>query len=171
MKSVTTYSILWFTVGFISAIDIYWAITLQDVLMEIELNPLGRFLIEISDGDIALFMFYKVIGLVVVLGILTILYNYRRRIAWASILGVCIFQLWLLWYLNAVGPSASKKTEFYHQVQEQKPQLEVMPCPPMIIHADPAKSHLRQNIDLMTLPTPVPNVEEENLIKSSTSHP
>ena len=171
MKSHTTYAILWFIIGFISAVDIYWAIVLQDVLIETELNPVGRFLIEFSNGDIALFMFCKIIGLVVVLGFLVILYNYRRRIAWISILGVSIFQLWLLWYLNAAGgPSITTKVKLY-RLQEQQSIKQAEPCPLTIIHVSPAEIHLKQSTDSMTLQAPVLNAEEANLPKFSTPLP
>ena len=166
MKSAIAYFTLWLLIGFISAIDIYWAIVLQDVILETEQNPLGRFLINISDGNIALFMCLKVVGLVVVLGILTLLYFYKKRTAWISILGVSIFQLWLLWYLCATGPSILSKAESYRK-QEQKE----LQCLPTIIHADSAKTYLKQSMDSMTLPTPAQSAEEQNSSKSSTSRP
>ena len=89
------YGALWLSIGLISAIDIYWSIILQEILIETELNPIGKFLITVSGGDIALFMFCKVVGLVVVLGFLAILYHYRNRLAWAIILGVSFFQFLL----------------------------------------------------------------------------
>ena len=51
------YGALWLSIGIISAIDIYWSIFLQEVLVETELNPIGKFLITVAGGDIALFMF------------------------------------------------------------------------------------------------------------------
>ena len=163
------YGALWLSIGIISAIDIYWSIFLQEVLIETELNPIGKFLIGVSGGDIALFMFCKVVGLVVVLGILTILYHYRKRLAWAIILGVSIFQFWLLWYLNAAGPSTIAKVKLY-QTQEQE-RLEAIQFPPTITPANPVDEHLKQGTDLMIFRLPAQNARGQNSNKSSMTPP
>ena len=77
-------------------------------------------------------MFCKVAGLVVVLGVLVILYHYRKRLAWAAILGVSVFQFWLLWYLNAAGPSTiakAKKYRLQHQKTIEALQFQPTPTP------------------------------------------
>tara|TARA_R110000824_G_C15231618_1_gene678622 strand:- start:4552 stop:5091 length:540 start_codon:yes stop_codon:yes gene_type:complete len=163
------YGLLWLSIGLVSAIDIYWSIVLQDVLIETELNPLGKILIESDGGSVALFMFCKVVGLVVALGLLVILYHYKKRIAWLSILGVFIFQAWLLWYLNAVPPSIMKKVKFYRNMHQKV--LKEVKCPPTITPVLPVNTPLRPNtVSTKTLP-PVPNAETANLGKSSTRPP
>ena len=137
------YGLLWLSIGLVSAIDIYWSIVLQDVLIETELNPLGKILIESDGGSVALFMFCKVVGLVVALGLLVILYHYKKRIAWLSILGVFIFQAWLLWYLNAVPPSIMKKVKFYRNMHQKV--LKEVKCPPTITPVLPVNTPLRPN--------------------------
>ena len=42
------YGFLWFSIGLISAVDVYWSIVLQDILVKTELNPMGKFLINIA---------------------------------------------------------------------------------------------------------------------------
>ena len=36
------YTMMWLTIGIISAIDVYWSIVNQSVLWEMEQNPIGR---------------------------------------------------------------------------------------------------------------------------------
>ena len=165
----SVYGLLWLSIGLISAIDIYWSIVLQDVLVETELNPLGKILIEYNGGSVALFMFCKVVGLIVVLGLLIILYHYKKRIAWLSILGVFIFQVWLLWYLNAVPPSIMEKVKFYRDMH-QKAAKEVE-CPPTTIPVNHANAYLKPSTDLTKTLPPVPNAEKINLNKSSMRRP
>ena len=163
------YGFVWLSIGLISAIDIYWSIFLQDVLIETELNPLGKILIEYNGGSVALFMFCKVVGLVIVLGLLIILYHYKKRIAWLSILGVFIFQIWLLWYLNAVSPSIMDKVKFYRDMHQKA--VKEAKCPPTIIPVNHAKTYSKPSTDLTKTPPRVPNAEKINLNKSSMRRP
>ena len=114
MKSHIPYAVLWFLIGVISSIDIYWSIINQEILVEIERNPIGIFLIRVH-GDLALFMSLKVCGLVVVLGCLVVLYNKKRSWAWPVMVGVFLFQLWLLLYLNR---GETKPKYYIESVQE-----------------------------------------------------
>ena len=43
---------MWYLVGFISAIDVYYAIKFSTSLPTMEENPLGKYLIRIAGGDI-----------------------------------------------------------------------------------------------------------------------
>lgn len=89
----------WLTIGVISAIDCYWSIILSDSLIETEQNPIGLWLIQFGDGNIALFMMCKIIGTILSLGILVLLYHFRPKLAHCSCFGVCVFQILLLIYL------------------------------------------------------------------------
>ena len=93
------FAINWLIIGIISAIDCYWSIRLQEVLYEHEQNPVGRWLIDLGGGDIALFMMCKIIGTTISLGCLVLLYIYKESWAHISCFCVCIFQLLLLAYL------------------------------------------------------------------------
>jgi hypothetical protein len=46
-------------IGFVEVYDIYWSIKLQETLYNNELNPIGKWLIELDDGSVALFMAVK----------------------------------------------------------------------------------------------------------------
>ena len=94
-----TYGILWVFVGLVAATDVYWSIINQEQLYQIELNPLGRFILKVSSGDVAPFMGLKVAGTVIVLGALTMLYNYKRQWAWICMIAMCVVQIFVLWML------------------------------------------------------------------------
>lgn len=83
----------------VSAYDMYVSIKVRDVLYGHELNPVGRYLMRLDGGDVALFMGLKAAGLVLVLGFLTALRSYRRGMAFGTTLALCGLQVWLLWYL------------------------------------------------------------------------
>ena len=59
---VWTFNIMWYLIGFISAIDVYYAIKWREMLPQMEENPLGRMLIKYGADDISLFMGLKVAG-------------------------------------------------------------------------------------------------------------
>jgi hypothetical protein len=64
-----------------------------------EKNPIGQLLIALDNG-VALFVTQKVFGMTVVPILVIFLYLYNKKIALSAIVGVTIFQLWLLWYLT-----------------------------------------------------------------------
>tara|TARA_R100000008_G_scaffold52825_1_gene32013 strand:+ start:99 stop:503 length:405 start_codon:yes stop_codon:yes gene_type:complete len=94
------YTMMWLTIGIISAIDVYWSIVNQSVLWEMEQNPIGRYLIEKDGGSIALFMAIKVGGTIIALGVLVFLYHWKQKYAWPTITILTLAQLSLLSYLN-----------------------------------------------------------------------
>ena len=94
------YAQLWLFIGFASAVDIYMSIKTQEYLLELELNPVGRWLIRQDGGDIALFMGIKTAGTTFALGILVMLYQWKKHWAWASIIGVTLMQIFVLWSLQ-----------------------------------------------------------------------
>ena len=94
------YSIMWLTIGIISAIDVYWSVVNQNILWEEEKNPIGRYLIEADNGSIALFMAVKFAGTVMALGALVTLYHWKPKYAWPIIITLTIIQFCLLSYLS-----------------------------------------------------------------------
>ena len=50
------FALLWLSIGLISSVDLYWCIKNQHIIAQIEENPIGRYLIELDQGDVALFM-------------------------------------------------------------------------------------------------------------------
>ena len=94
------FAVMWLAIGLISAIDLYWAIKNQDLMLEMEENPIGRWLLLKDDGDVALFMGIKMAGTTLALGFLIFLYHYQRLFAWISIITLTILQFYLLHYLG-----------------------------------------------------------------------
>ena len=62
-------------IAVVSSIDMYWSIKIHEVLLDIEQNPIGVFLIENNDDSVALFMSFKFLGTIFVVMILSALYN------------------------------------------------------------------------------------------------
>ena len=94
------FAALWLAIGLISAIDLYWAVKNQHVMLENEENPVGRYLIRLDDGSVALFMGVKMAGTVLALGLLVFLYHYKKLYAWLSIISLTVAQFLLLRYLG-----------------------------------------------------------------------
>ena len=94
------YAVLWITIAAVSSIDIYWSVRLHESLSDLELNPLGQLIMEADNENVALFMGLKTFGTFLVLGFLIIFYRLRRRLAWGVIIGVFLFQVWLLFFLT-----------------------------------------------------------------------
>ena len=94
------YAEMWLFIGFASAFDIYMSIKTQEYLLGLEMNPVGRWLIRLDDGDVALFMGIKTAGTTLALGILVWLYFHKRSWAWISIFFVSLMQLFVLWNLQ-----------------------------------------------------------------------
>lgn len=99
MTKNALYAMLWVFVGLVAATDVYWSIINQEQLYQIELNPLGKFILKVSSGDVAPFMGLKVAGTVIVLGVLTVMYNYKRQWAWICMIAMCLVQIFVLWML------------------------------------------------------------------------
>lgn len=71
----------------------------QDVIYEMEQNPLGRWLIELDSGSVSLFILVKLAGTAVVCAVLASLYEHSRRLGLAVTWPIAIFQGGLLTYL------------------------------------------------------------------------
>ena len=76
-------------ISLVASYDSYLAVKLRDTLYNNELNPLGRMLIRMDNGDVALFMGVKMLGTISVLGILLFLYYYKE--SWP---GACRVRNW-----------------------------------------------------------------------------
>jgi len=95
---------MWYIIGFISAVDVYYATKWSETLPELEQNPIGRMLIKYNSDDISLFMGLKVAGTVLVLGILQNAFLLGKRETKLTVekitFGVFTFQLWLFLYMH-----------------------------------------------------------------------
>jgi hypothetical protein len=85
---------------FVECYDVYWSIKLQDTLYGDEVNPFGRFLIDLDDGSVALFMAFKVSALAVLVSSLPILCFFRPRLAWVLLVIAGLSRVCLLLFLE-----------------------------------------------------------------------
>ena len=88
----------------VSAVDIFWSVYLAETLLQHEENPIAVKVILAGDhagiNGVALLCGLKVIGTFVVLGICRWIYARSRRIGVPVVLGLAMFQFWLLYYLH-----------------------------------------------------------------------
>ncbi len=95
------FFLVWLFVGFVEVYDVYWSIKLQDVLLDNEQNPIGRFLISLDGGDVALFMALKVSAIIAILGSLPVLlWANKAKVAWLLIAIIFISRLALFLFLE-----------------------------------------------------------------------
>lgn len=95
------FLLVWLFVGFVEVYDVYWSIKLQDVLLDSELNPVGRFLISLDGGDVALFMALKASAIIAILGALPVLlWSNRAKLAWLFLAIIFISRLALFVFLE-----------------------------------------------------------------------
>lgn len=71
---------LWLFIGMVAAYDVYLSVKYQETLRFQELNPLGRWLLELDNGSVAMFMGCKFMGTMITLGVIQALYWYKQRI-------------------------------------------------------------------------------------------
>lgn len=95
-----SFYMLWLFIAFVSVHDLFLTALWPDVLMDLERNPLGRYLIEVGDGGVWLFLHLKGAGTVAACTCLLLIQQYWSRYAFAVAAPVALFQLWLLLYLS-----------------------------------------------------------------------
>ena len=85
-------------VWLVSMLDHYLTIKLQDTIAKDEHNPIGRFLIELDSGSVALFMTAKMACLWVIAAIILSIYKDSKIRAYICIIALSTCQLLLLLY-------------------------------------------------------------------------
>lgn len=96
-----TFTLLWFFISFVEVYDIYLSLKYQDTLYENELNPIGKFLIDLDGGDVALFMTAKVAGIIMLItAIPLLLFFKKKRLAWTFLLLAFTSKLAVLCFLE-----------------------------------------------------------------------
>jgi len=93
------YSCLTVIAG-VSAYDTYWSFKNQNTLYDAEQNPIGRWLMELDGGDVALFMTVKMLGTLIVLNAIPLVGRFRKSWCLPIAGSVATFQLLLFAYLN-----------------------------------------------------------------------
>ena len=98
--SFAIFALCWIVIVGVSSIDTYFAIKYSDVLYHMELNPVGRWLIEADGGDVSLFMAAKLFGTWLASFFGMLLFLYRRSLGIITSLAVCMMQIALLFFLT-----------------------------------------------------------------------
>lgn len=83
----------------ISAIDLYWLSKNRVVIVAMEQNPLGKWLLHADNGDVSLFILCKFLGTFVVIGSIYFLKFYKTKYAKTVAITISIIQIILLCYL------------------------------------------------------------------------
>ena len=90
---------------FIMAVSVHDAVLValnEDVIVHMERNPVGRWLIAQGSGEIWLFLAVKLVGTAIVGAVLLALHRSWRQAPLAVAAGLACFQLGLLLYLSLV---------------------------------------------------------------------
>ena len=98
------FDVLCWVIITISSIDMYWLSKNKDGIVESEKNPIGRYLIELDDGDVSLFIFWKFMGTFAVIYFLQKFFIKRNGLALIVVGGVAAIQTLLLLYLYSLPP-------------------------------------------------------------------
>jgi hypothetical protein len=94
------FALQWLVIGAISSYDCYLSIKFQDQLHHNEMNPLGKLLLDLDGGNVALFMGLKFFTTIIVLGVLVLLYDRKPGLAHKVITPVLLFQVCLLLFME-----------------------------------------------------------------------
>lgn len=98
--SVGIFISIWIIIGLIETFDIYCSIKLQETLLIYEKNPIGKFLIQLDEGDVALFMACKAATMMMLLGIVPCIYALGKKyVAWFMLLIIMVSRLAVFGYL------------------------------------------------------------------------
>lgn len=89
----------WLFIIFVSAVDGYLALRHRFLLRNVELNPVGRWLIATNGGDVWHLLIAKFLGTVIACAVVLLLYNAWPRIGLLVAAGLAILQLALLLFL------------------------------------------------------------------------
>ncbi|MBS0262028.1 MAG: hypothetical protein JSS02_08720 [Planctomycetes bacterium] len=102
------FPVLWSFIAAVSAFDTFLTIRFEDLMSVVERNAVGRFLIDLDNGGIGLFVRTKIAGTVIVLIALVALHLYQRRWARPVTIALAAFQFGLLSYLALSEPALQK---------------------------------------------------------------
>lgn len=87
-------------IGLVSCYDGYLVVRTGDLILDLEKNPIGVYLIEHNGGDPALFLIAKAAGTLLVVSVLGFLNRYFQRLAVPVTYSLAAFQSGLLCFLE-----------------------------------------------------------------------
>ena len=83
----------------VAAIDTYWLSKNRSIIIHVEQNPIGQYLISLDDGDVSIFILCKMIGTYTVICMLYAILHYSPKHAIGIATMLALAQLILLYYL------------------------------------------------------------------------
>jgi hypothetical protein len=94
-----SFTALWLLILSVAVVDGYFMLINRQIMFETELNPVGRFLLSLDDGNIRYFFVAKCCGTIAASSVLLVLYWTHMRIGFAVTMCLALFQLGLLRFL------------------------------------------------------------------------
>ena len=91
---------LWLFIIFVSVVDGYLVVEHRRLIMENELNPIGRLLLHLSGGHVWLLLTAKFLGTVSACGALLVIHRRFHRTGTAIAAALAAFQFCLLLFLT-----------------------------------------------------------------------
>lgn len=98
-KEQLTFPLLWVFIGLVSAYDVFLVLRYAESIWYLEMNPIGRVLLNLSEGKPTLLIAGKFLGTNIALGLLILVRHFSKRYGELVISAVAGFQLILLAYL------------------------------------------------------------------------
>lgn len=105
--SVAIFVFAWLFVGFVSAYDAFLIVKYQHYVNELEMNPVGRWLMQLDDfhpmsdtTGVARFLGYKFAGTILALGSMSLIYWRSERIGLTVVAALATFQALLAAFLT-----------------------------------------------------------------------
>jgi hypothetical protein len=98
-RHIVLFLSLWLFVIFVSVFDGYLVLRFRDEMHKTELNPVGRWLIQLNGGQVWLLLATKFAGTVVAATVVLLLYGRAPRIGIAVASAIAGLQLCLLLFL------------------------------------------------------------------------
>jgi hypothetical protein len=93
------FLLMWLFIIGVSVHDGFLVLSNRRYMFEMELNPVGRWLLDCNGGDIWLMLLAKAVGTLVASSILLWLHWLRPRVGWSACAAICLLQLILLIFL------------------------------------------------------------------------
>ena len=100
MSPINFFPAMWLAIAAVSAYDTYLTVKFCEQLPQLELNPVGRWLLDLDAGEPALLIGAKFMGSTLVMGILFVLQQRHRRIGMMVTTIITGLQIALLGYLT-----------------------------------------------------------------------
>ncbi|MCA9038179.1 MAG: hypothetical protein KDA91_23805 [Planctomycetaceae bacterium] len=84
----------------VSAYDVWLTVKFSEIMLEVEENPIGLYLLQLNHGDVELFLRAKIAGTVVVMSVLLLMHKWRSRKTIPVTGSLAVYQTGLFTYLT-----------------------------------------------------------------------